>query len=255
MIRRYAVALAVFAAAPMGAHAADRLSYSYLDAQYLNTTLDVSLGGQTSAKDKREGMRAGISISLAPYLFFTTDYDQRLLGPVKVGASTVGAPSGIRWSYNSVGFGAHTTDRAYQLFGIATYEHNQLHYPRHSDQDDRGDGYGVEAGGRIPWNIFELHASYKYLNFGKTEFADGYKTTGARYGGGVLVQLTPWFALTGDWHHLDHTFKSGDAAASPDEKWKFDEWLVGFRSYFATDADKWKRHEGIFGTGEGTSAE
>lgn len=243
MIRRNAFALAVIALAPLsGAQAADRLSYSYLDAQYLNTRFDLSSGGSTSDKDTREGIRLGLDIGLAPYLFVKTDYDQRML-------------PGLRWSYGDVGLGVHTLARRYQVFGIATYEHRLLHVRGDSTQDDRSDGYGLEVGGRVPWDIFELHAAYKYMDFGKTELGSIYKTKATRYGGGVAVQLTPWFALTGDWRHIDHDNNSDDTATAADVKWNFDEWLVGFRSYFATDADKYQRHEGIFGSDKAEAAQ
>ena len=243
MIRRNAVVLAALAALPLSALAADRVSYSYLDAQYLNTTFDVDAAGTKSPKDKREGLRIGLDISLTPYLFVTTDWDQRLLG-----ASAATGGTALRWSYGDVGVGVHTMERAYQVYGIASYEHHIIH-PRDNDpatKDDRGDGYGVEVGGRVPWKAYELHASYKYFNLGKTEVADDVKTSGMRYGAGVAVQLTPWFALTGDWRHVDHDWKANSGSL----KWNFDEWLVGFRRYFATDGDKYNRHESVFGTSD-----
>jgi hypothetical protein len=133
--------------------------------------------------------------------------------------------------------------QALQVFGAATYERNTLHDRNDSSKDETDDGYGVETGIRVPFPDVELHAAYKYLDLGKTENGTA-KVTGSRYGGGVLLQLTPYWGLIGDYRHIDHTFKD-DTSAGGKAKFKLDEWLVGFRWYFATDIEKYKRKGGL----------
>jgi hypothetical protein len=135
------------------------------------------------------------------------------------------------------------------VFGNATYERSMYNDVTHFVPDDKDEGYGVEAGVRAPWQSFEAHASYRYLNYGETQKT---KVTGGKYGGGLVVQLSPYFALTGDYRFLDIDYKPQTGIASKEH---FAEYLVGFRAYFATDIDRWRRRGGIFaGEDEGAAS-
>jgi hypothetical protein len=242
MIRRYAIALAVASLAPAAAFAeTDTLSYSYFQAQYLNTKLEAQPDGGCPATfectDEAEGLQVGLGVSLMEYLSFVGSYDQRLFG-----ASDFQGPT--RWSFAGAGFGIHTLPKFwdgfsnFQLFGNVTYEQSVIHNRTDSGTGDNNEtdyGYGVEGGVRVPLPNLELQASYKHYNLGKAEDVD-LKVFGDRYGGGVLVQLTPYFDLTANYQHIEHRIGAD---------WAFDEWLVGFRSYFATDIEKYKRKGGL----------
>lgn len=240
MIRRFKLALIpatlmAGALSPLAAQAGDPLSWSYLEGQYLNTDTKSTSNGTQTFSDKREGFRAALNISLYKFVYFTGDYDKRRY-------------SGFRKSFQSVGLGAHTEPTFsphLQLFGSATYERSNVDFvdvPPLAD-DDTDEGFGLQTGIRAPFNNFEFSASYKYMNYGKT---NGFKVTGDKYGAGVLVQITPFFGLTADYRRLDETGKDDGPPASTN-KTEYNEWLVGFRSYFATDIDRYRRRGGFFG--------
>jgi hypothetical protein len=224
MIRRcsIAVASALMFAAP--AHAADPLSYSYWQAAYLNSEVEIT-SGPASAQDEVEGYRGAVSIGLARYVFFTGDTDQRRY-------------SNARDAFSSAGLGLHTVNPTWQFFGAATYERLDHDDNSTSANDDTTEGYGVEAGVRINVPNVALHATYRYLDLGKDDTTE---ITGAVYGAGLALQLSPWWALVGDYRLREHNFE--DPAGDVDVE--YTEWTVGFRRYIATDADRRKRKGGI----------
>jgi len=239
MIRRFKSTLvpaALLALCPLAAQAGDPLSYSYIEGQYLNTRLTTDTNGKAGKPDSFEGYRYGLNLSVYKFVYLLAETDNRRAQKYRQG-------------FQSIGFGAHTQPtfaRHLQLFGDATYERRIFNDVTNvpGRRDDKDEGYGAEAGVRAPWGSFEAHASYRYMNYGET---DKFKVTGARYGGGVVVQLSPYFALTGDYRFIDIDHKGQTGA---DGKEHFKEYLAGFRAYFATDIDRWRRRGGIFSGGD-----
>ncbi len=238
MIRRFKsvipAVLALGALAPYAAQAADPLSYSFIEGQYLNSSLKTE-SGSVKTDDEFEGYRAAVNVSVYKFIYFTGEADKRR-------AKT------YRFGTQSVGLGAHTDDRMsrhLQLFGAATYERTLYNDVTHSPgaADNADEGYGVTAGIRLPFHDFEFNSAYRYMNYGTTAGVD---VTGGKYGAGVLVQLSPFFGLTADYTRLQFDYKASAGSA----KSTFDEWTVGFRSYFATDIDRYRRRGGFFGSGE-----
>lgn len=232
MVRRIASVL-ILSCAPLAAFAGDPLSYSFIEGQYLNTQYTPELNGTKGAKDKYEGWRAAANVSLYKGLYFTGEADKR-------------RATDYRFGMQSVGLGWHTNDsltKAMQVFGDVTYERTIFNFVNASGFDDADEGYGVRAGVRVPFESFEFSASYRYMNYGET---NNVKVTGGKYGAGAAMQLTPFFALTADYRQVDIT----DKGTGVDAKASFAEWLVGFRSYFATDIDRYRRRGGIFSSGE-----
>lgn len=237
MIRRFKLALIpgallAGALAPLSAQAGDPLSWSYIEGQYLNTDSKSTINGIETFNDKREGFRTALNVSLYKFIYFTGDYDKRRY-------------KDFRKSFQSVGLGAHTEPTFsphLQLFGAATYERANLDWVNNppTADDDTDEGYGLQGGIRAPFDNFEFTSSYKYINRGKT---DGFKVTGDKYGAGVLVQISPYFGLTADYRRIDETAKDSGTSA----KTQYNEWLVGFRTYFATDIDRYRRRGGFFG--------
>jgi len=238
MIRRFKTVipavLALGAFAPFAAQATDPLSYSFIEGQYVNSKLKASLGA-TKVDDEFDGYRGAFNVSVYKFIYVTGESDKR-------------RPSTYRFGTQSIGLGGHTDNRLMQhlqLFGAATYERTLVNDVTRAPgaTDDADEGYGITAGIRIPYDSFEFDGSYRYMSYGDT---NGTKVTGDKFGAGVLVQLTPFFGLTGGYRRLD--FKNLRGAAGLKDQ--FDEWTVGFRAYFATDIDRYRRRGGFFGTGE-----
>lgn len=225
MIRRTPAALiatALLGAAP-SAFAADALSTSYWDAAYLNSEIEP----QGSESIEAEGFRLGASLGLAKFLNFTGDYDQRRLTDGRRG-------------FGSAGFAYHTQDPVYQFSGAVTYERIEVDFNPDPSFDSVEDGYGIELGARYAFTNVEVHAAYRYLDFGSVDQTD-IDFTGARYNAGADVQLGAWWSFVADYRVREHKFKASGASATTD----YNEWTVGFRRYFATDTDRKARHGGL----------
>lgn len=234
------VTLALGALAPLAASATDPLSYSYVEGQYLNSSLKAgpkSSLNKGKEKDETEGYRVAINVSLYRFVYFAGEAD-------KIRASK------YRYGTQSVGLGAHTEPTFtphLQLFGVASYERRIYNDVTGFIKDDADEGYGVQGGVRVPYDNFEFTAAYRYMGYGKT---DDLKVTGDKYAAGFVVQLTPFFGLTADYGRFDLTAKGAGPKSGIKTKDEFDQWTVGFRSYFATDIDRYRRRGGFFGSGE-----
>ncbi|MGH8481810.1 MAG: hypothetical protein ACRES8_05050 [Nevskiaceae bacterium] len=207
---RGAALIAVIAGVARPALAADVLSSSYWDAAYLNSRVED--GG---ARFDMEGFRFAASLGLAPFLDFAADYDQRRFDGGRIG-------------FGSAGLAWHTQDPVYRFHAGVSYERVVT---GGSGQSSYEDGYGVELGARYALPHAELHAAYRYLDFGTI---DGVDFTGARYGAGAALQLSAWWSLTADYRVREHDFEGGGATATTD----YSEWTVGLRRYFATATDR-----------------
>ena len=233
MIRRLTAVLvsAAFAAPAM---AADVLSSSYWDAAYLHSTVDNDPGEVTA-----EGFRLGASIGLAKFLNFTGDYEQRRDGSSRLGTG-------------SAGFAWHTQDPVWQLSFGGTYERIETDNNANPAADAIEEGFGAEAGFRWAFPHGEFRAAYRYLDFGQLDRTE-IDFTGARYGAGFGVQLSPWWSLVADYRVREHKFELS-GISDTDE---FEEYTVGFRRYFATDTDRRVRRGGViaawFGGEEGAT--
>lgn len=218
---RHLIAI-VALAAPAFAAQANPLSSSYWEAAYLNSTLDSG----TPPEDEVEGFRAQVSIGLVPYINFIGDYDQRRY-------------ASDRDAFYSAGLAGHTLDPVWQVFGAVTYELHEYDDNLGFANDMDEEGYGVTVGARATLDALELHAAYKYFDLGKaTPTTD---LTGARYGGGLALDLTTWWSLTADYTVRVNEYES--TTASTESEWQ--EWSVGLRRYLATPADPRQRSGGI----------
>jgi opacity protein-like surface antigen len=232
MIRHLTAVLAAAAfAAP--ALATDALSSSYWDAAYLNSDRKDDSGGPS---ERLEGFRLGASIGLAKFLNFTGDYEQRRRFETRIGTG-------------SAGLAYHTQHPVYRFHFGASYERVEVDNNADPSEDNVEEGYGVEVGARYALPNVGLHAGYRYLDFGVLDGTD-LDFTGARYGAGVDVQLSPWWSLVADYRVREHTIDG----AGVDNTVDYNEWTVGFRRYFATDSDRRLRRGGLL-TGSGDEAE
>lgn len=220
MIRRL-IAAAALACPAFAAHA-DPLSNSYWEAAYLNSSVDFGAG----LDDEVEGFRGQVSLGLLPFLNFTGDYDQRRY-------------ASDRESFYSVGFGGHTLDPVWQAFGAVTYERYDFDDNLSSAGDFDEEGYGVTLGGRASLPYLEVHAAYKYFDFGNV----GPTTTlkGSRYGLGLAFDLTAWWSLVADGAIRTHEFESTTTSSDVE----YTDWSVGLRRYFATQSDPRQRSGGV----------
>jgi hypothetical protein len=223
--RLIAVLMPAAFAAP--AFATDVLSSSYWDAAYLSSEVE----NDTDSEDV-EGFRLAASIGLAKFLNFSGDYDQRRFPDGRLGTGS----AGVAW---------HTQDPVYRFHVGASYERVEVDSDDNPASDDVEEGYGVEAGVRYALPNVELHAAYRYMDFGELNGAP-IDFTGQRFGGGVAVQLSPWWSLVADYRVREHKFEASGASSTTD----FNEWTVGFRRYFATDTDRRNRHDGLLGGGD-----
>lgn len=204
--------------------AADALSASYWDAAYLSSDAEVS---GSSVKATPEGFRLGAGIGLAPFLNFTLDYDQRRYPDAREG-------------FGSAGLAFHTQNPVYQFHGGLTYERVEGDDNGNPASDYVEEGYGIEVGGRYALENVELHAAYRYLDFGTVDQTD-VDFTGSRFNVGADVQLCPWWSLVADYRVREHKFDGGGASASVD----YTGYTVGFRRYFATETDRKQRKGGL----------
>lgn len=204
--------------------AADALSASYWDAAYLSSEVD---DGSAETQDV-EGFRLGASIGLASFVNFALDYDQRRY------------PAG-REGFGSAGVAFHTQNPVYQFHGGLSYERFESDDNSAPVNDFIEEGYGVEVGGRfVPLDNIELHAAYRYLDFGTIDQTD-VDFTGSRFNVGVDLQLCPWWSLVADYRMREHKFETGGASDAVD----YTEYTVGFRRYFATETDRKRRTGGL----------
>jgi predicted porin len=215
---------ALFAVALLGASqplaAADALSASYWDAAYLSSERE-----DGAVTEENEGFRVGASVGLAPFLNFTLDYDQRRSPDAREG-------------FGSAGLAFHTRNPVYQFHGGVTYERIEGDDNSAPANDFTEEGYGVEVGGRYALDNVELHAAYRYLDFGTVDQTD-VDFTGSRFNIGADVQLCPWWSLVADYRVREHKFSG---ASDPVD---YTEYTVGFRRYFATETDRKQRKGGL----------
>lgn len=234
-MNRKILALAVLAACPaLSAQAAEPLSSSYLEAAYLNSTVDDG----SPVEDEVEGFRARLSLGLHRNVNFVGDFDQRRYLDSRDG-------------FWSVGLAGHTLDPNWQAFGAVTYEVAEHDDNPTSAGDHEESGYGVEVGGRAVIENVEFHAAYKYLDLGNV--APDIALTGSRYGAGLALDLSAWWSLSADYTVRTHEVDM----ASNDMEWT--EWSVGFRRYFVTQTDRHARKggllTGLFGGGDEAAAD
>ena len=223
-MHRKTIALAVLAACPALSQAAEPLSSSFIEASYLNSTLETTVGSATT-EDEVEGFRTALSVGLSKYVNFVGDFDQRRY-------------QDSRDSFGSAGLAVHTLDPTWQVFGAVTWEYAAFDDKLSSAGDHDESGYGVTAGGRAVMENVELHASYKYIDLGNA-YPD-VALTGARFGGGLVLDLTRWWSLSADYVIRTHEY---DTAAGTEQEWQ--EYTVGFRRYFVTQADRGARKGGL----------
>lgn len=222
-MRRHSILFAVLGCcAVSAAQAADPLSSSYWEAAYLNATYENSL---SPADDEVEGFRVAASIGLGRYVNAVVDYDQRRY-------------ENSRDAFGALGLGLHTANPVYQFFGNATWERAEEDFNTDPSSDQDEEGYGVEVGARYALKHLALQAAYKYLDFGEIGTTD---VTGARYGAGAALSLSPWWALTADYRVRELDYETASASESEE----FTEWSVGFRRYFPTASDPRKRKDGV----------
>ena len=62
------------------------------------------------------------------------------------------------------------------------------------------------------------------------------------------MQLGNWWSVIADYRVREHKVEGGGIPALTAD---YDEWTLGFRHYFATDADRKNRHGGLLGGGSG----
>jgi hypothetical protein len=229
MMRRTCSAL-VLAALAAPAVAQDRLSWSYWDAAYLNSELEVTTSPPPATPDpdadEVEGFRLGGSVGAGRHVNLFLDYQQR-------------NPTSRREGFSSAGLGLHTADRTFQLFLNGSYERYEFDHDQFPGADFDEDGWGAEAGLRWALRNLELSAAYKYMDFGK--FVNDSDFTGSRYRGGLALQLSPNWSLAAEYAVRIHEFE--DSASSVELE--YSEWTVGFRRYFATDTDRYRRKGGL----------
>jgi opacity protein-like surface antigen len=224
MIRRLtAVLLTAAMAAP--AHATDVLSSSYVDASYLSSERETDPATSTA---EMEGFRLGANIGLASFLNFTGDYEQRRFHNDRIGTG-------------SAGLAYHTDNPVYRFHFGASYERVEFDDNANPAADAIEEGFGAELGARYAFPHVEVHAAYKYLDFGTLDGTDT-DFTGARYGAGADIQLTNWWSLALDYRMREHETQAPGASSQTAE---YSEWTAGFRRYFATDADRRQRHGGL----------
>lgn len=220
-MNRKTVAVALLAACPvLSAGAVEPLSSSYLDAAYLNSTVDDG----SPIEDEVEGFRGKLSVGLHRNVNFIGDYDQRRY-------------LDSRDSFWSAGLAGHTLDPNWQAYGAVTYEAAEHDDNATASGDHEEGGYGVEVGGRAVVDNVEFHAAYKYLDLGN--IAPDVGLTGSRYGAGLALDLSPWWSLSADYTVRTHEIDM----ASNDVEWT--EWSVGFRRYFVTQTDRHARKGGL----------
>jgi len=231
MIRRLPLTLlaTLLAGAATPALAKDALSSTYWDAAYLSSEIE---GDDSSEKVEAEGFRLGLNLGLMPFLNFTADYDQLRDHQDRTG-------------YGSAGLAYHTQHPEYQFFGGVTYERAEFDHNDAPQTDAEEDGFGVEIGGRYMLPNVELHASYRYLDYGKVDRTE-LDFKGSRYGVGADVQLCPWWSLVADYRVRQ--LKVDDSTAD------YTGFTVGFRRYFVSGTDRGARSggllNGLFGGGE-----
>lgn len=220
MIRRLPLALLapLFAGAASPALAKDVLSSSYWDAAYLAQELE---GDGSSATIEAEGYRLGLNLGVMKFLNFAADYEQV-------------RDHGNRDGYGSAGFAYHTQNPEYQFFGGLSYERTE------GKSSNSEEGYGVEVGGRYMLDNVELHASYKYIDYGKVDGTEA-DFTGARYVIGADLQLSAWWSLTADYRGRELEVDAGGASAQAD----YTGYSVGLRRYFVSSTDRRARHGGV----------
>lgn len=234
MIRRIPLASAVLASCvALPVAAADGISNSYVDFRYLNTVQEYDTGTANPPDDEVEGWEGSASVGLAEFLNFTATYDSHRYARGRDG-------------YASAGLAGHTTARTWQAFGAVTYE--QLEFDRTVGpglQEATQDGAGVTLGGKFKLPSFEVMAAAKYARY-SDYFSAG--LTALSYEIGAGLQLTPYWEATfgGRYRDLEVEPETGSSLNVLQM-----EWSAGFRRYFITSGDKWKRTGGIFSWGNG----
>lgn len=222
MIRRLPLTLfaTLLAGAATPALAKDALSSTYWDAAYLSTEIETD---DSDVTVEAEGFRLGLNVGLMKFLSFAVDYDQI-------------RDHDDRTGYGSAGLAYHTQHPEYQFFGGVTYERAEFDHNDAPQTDAEEDGYGVEVGGRYMLPDVELHAAYRYLDFGKVDTTE-LDLTGSRYVVGVDVQLSPWWSLVADYRVRQ--LKRDDVDID------YTGFTVGFRRYFVSAADRGARSGGL----------
>ena len=226
MIRRLPLTLlaaAVLAGAATPALAKDVLSSTWWDAAYLSS--DIETDG-SNATVEAEGFRLGLNIGLMKFLSFSVDYDQL-------------RDHSDRTGFGSAGLAYHTQNPEYQFFGGVTYERAEFDHNDAPQTDAEEDGYGVEIGGRYMLPDVELHAAYRYIDYGKVDTTE-VDLKGSRYVIGADVQLCPWWSLVADYRARQ--LKVDDVNTD------YTGFTVGFRRYFVSDTDRRARKGGLLNT-------
>lgn len=211
-----AAALAALLALP--AAAADPLSNSYWEAAYLSNKNDDSSGTD-------EGFHLTFNVGFSDHVGFVSQYNQ---------LRTAFGREGM----GSAGFILHTRNPLWQPYLSATYELLQLDDDSAPEADLNDEGWGAEGGIRYALSNLELRAFYKHIDYGEIGPFD---VTSARYGVLAALQLSPKWALTGQWRTVTLTAEAGGAEAESEST----DYTIGFRRYFATDSDRRLRKGGL----------
>lgn len=223
MIRRLPLSLlaALLAGAATPALAQDALSSTYWDAAYFSADIESDGGGETV---ETEGFRLGLNVGLMDFLSLGVDYDQL-------------REQGDRIGFGSAGLAFHTQHPEYQFFAGASYERIVAKGGGVGATDE---GYGIEVGGRYMLPNVELHAAWRYLDYGGA-FGSEADLTGSRLVVGADVQLCPWWSLVADYRA--RTLEVDDTGVSAETD--YTGFTVGFRRYFVSATDRRARSGGV----------
>lgn len=183
---------------------AERLSYNYFEAQYVDSDLD-GLGG-VSAEGSGYGIEVSGELSETWHLFGRfADTDPELSG----------SNGDVELQRISAGVGVNSVSDSFSVFGRLTYEdiNAELEEGRVNGSDTlaNDNGYGLTLGGRWALNKFlELDLSAKFIDIDEVFDND------VGFSAGLLLDFSERWALR----------------ASIEKIEDFEELLFGVRAYF-----------------------
>ena len=199
------VLMLVLSLAAVPAQAA-RPAWGYLDFAYLANESDDT--DPVTKKIEADGGRFNVSIPVAPWMYFTGEYNHADFDTSKQ-----------QLRDTSLGLGVHTLNRNYQFFSAATYERTDVF-----GTDSTDEGYALQFGARVPFlERYEVQGDFKWLDFGKTPA--GVTPRFDRLRLTTLAHLSKTWAFVGTYQSVD--YRGGIDKA----------WTAGFRATFNTQYD------------------